>query len=256
MAERRADALPEGTQLQAYTLGPVLGAGGFGITYRASEQFTDRPVAIKEFLPTSIAQRAPDGVSVRPLSRGSFDFGWGLERFRLEARTLIALRHKNIVPVLQYFEANGTGYLVMEYQNGHTLGARLKGDKHLGPAELDAILEPLLDALDAVHAKGFLHRDIKPDNIFLREDGTPLLLDFGAARQAVGAKSQNLTAIVSEGYAPYEQYVSDSTQGPWSDIYALGCTLYRCMSGTRPVSAPKRVGAQMEKKPDPVAPLA
>jgi len=256
MAERRADALPEGTQLQAYTLGPVLGAGGFGITYRASEQFTDRPVAIKEFLPTSIAQRAPDGVSVRPLSRGSFDFGWGLERFRLEARTLIALRHKNIVPVLQYFEANGTGYLVMEYQNGRTLGARLRPDKHLGAAELERILAPLLDALDAVHAKGFLHRDIKPDNIFLREDGTPLLLDFGAARQAVGAKSQNLTAIVSEGYAPYEQYVSDSTQGPWSDIYALGCTLYRCMTGIRPLSAPKRIDAKMENQPDPVAPLA
>src|SRR5512134_2547974 len=195
MAEGRADALREGTQLNVYTLGPVLGAGGFGITYRATEQFTDRPVAIKEFLPTSIAHRALDGVSVRPLSHGSADFGWGLERFRLEARTLIALPHKNIVPVLQYFEANGTGYLVMEYQNGRTLGARLHPDKHLGEAELRRVVYPLLDALEAVHAKGFLHRDIKPDNIFLREDGTPLLLDFGAARQAVGGKSQSLSAI-------------------------------------------------------------
>jgi formylglycine-generating enzyme required for sulfatase activity/serine/threonine protein kinase len=256
MAEGRADALPEGTVLQVYTLGPVLGAGGFGITYRAAEQFTERPVAIKEFLPTAIAQRAPDGVSVRPLSRGSVDFGWGLERFRLEARTLIALKHKNVVPVLQYFEANGTGYLVMEYQNGRTLGARLKPDKHLGPEELERVLAPLLDALAAVHAKGFLHRDIKPDNIFLREDGTPLLLDFGAARQAVGAKSQNLTAIVSEGYAPLEQYESGSVQGSASDIYALGCTLYRCMTGVRPVSAPKRSTARLEQKPDPVEPLA
>jgi formylglycine-generating enzyme required for sulfatase activity/serine/threonine protein kinase len=256
MAEGRADALHEGTHLNVYTLGAVLGAGGFGITYRATEQFTERPVAIKEFLPAAIAQRAPDGVSVRPLSRGSHDFGWGLERFRLEARTLIALKHKNIVPVLQYFEANGTGYLVMEYQSGTTLGARLKPNRHLAPAELEALLTPVLDALEAVHAKGFLHRDIKPDNIFLRDDGTPLLLDFGAARQAVGAKSQSLTAIVSEGYAPYEQYEGDSEQGPWSDIYALGCTLYRCMTGQRPMPAPKRVGAEMENKPDPVPPLA
>src|SRR5262245_1919628 len=140
MAESRADALREGTPLHTYTLGPVLGAGGFGITYRAAEQFTERAVAIKEFLPAPIAQRAPDGVSVRPLSRGSFDFGWGLERFRLEARTLIALKHKNIVPVLQYFEANGTGYLVMEYQSGATLGARLRPDRHIGEAELRRIL--------------------------------------------------------------------------------------------------------------------
>jgi formylglycine-generating enzyme required for sulfatase activity len=255
MADGRADALPEGTQLNVYTLGAVLGAGGFGITYRAIEQFTERPVAIKEFLPSAMAQRAPDGVSVRPLSRGSFDFAWGLERFRLEARTLIALKHKNVVPVLQYFEANGTGYLVMEYQSGATLGARLRGELHLGEAELRRILDPLLDALEAVHAKGFLHRDIKPDNIFLREDGTPLLLDFGAARQAVGGKSQTLSAVVSEGYAPYEQYESGSAQGPWSDIYALGCTLYRCMTGEKPPSAPKRVNAALEKQPDPLKPL-
>jgi formylglycine-generating enzyme required for sulfatase activity/serine/threonine protein kinase len=255
MADGRADALPEGTQLNVYTLGAVLGAGGFGITYRATEQFTDRLVAIKEFLPSAMAQRAPDGVSVRPLSRGSFDFAWGLERFRLEARTLIALKHKNVVPVLQYFEANGTGYLVMEYQSGATLGARLRGALHLGEAELRRILDPLLDALEAVHAKGFLHRDIKPDNIFLREDGTPLLLDFGAARQAVGGKSQTLSAVVSEGYAPYEQYESGSAQGPWSDIYALGCTLYRCMTGMKPSSAPKRANAALEHQPDPLKPL-
>jgi len=255
MAESRADALPEGTQLNVYTLGAVLGAGGFGITYRATERFTERPVAIKEFLPSAMAQRAPDGLSVRPLSTGSVDFGWGLERFRLEARTLIALKHGNVVPVLQYFEANGTGYLVMEYQSGATLGARLRPDRHIGEAELRRILDPLLDALEAVHAKKFLHRDIKPDNIFLRDDGTPLLLDFGAARQAVGGKSQTLSAIVSDGYAPYEQYESDSAQGPWSDLYALGCTLYRCMTGLKPPSAPKRVNAVMEKQPDPLKPL-
>ncbi len=256
MAQSRADALPPGTRLNGYTLGPVLGAGGFGITYRATEQFTERPVAIKEFLPSSIAHRAADGVSVRPLSHGSGDFGWGLERFRHEARTLIALKHKHIVPVLQYFEANGTGYLVMEYQNGQTLGARLGTDRHLGEAELRRILDPLLDALQAVHGKGFLHRDVKPDNIFLREDGTPLLLDFGAARQAVGGKSQSLSAIVSDGYAPYEQYESGSAQGPCSDIYALGCTLYRAMTGLKPPSSPKRVNAALEKQPDPLPPLA
>src|SRR5581483_9913609 len=230
-------------------------AGGFGITYRGVERFTDRPVAIKEFLPTAIAQRAPDGVSVRPLSQPGIDFDWGLERFRLEARTLIALKHPNIVPVLQYFEANGTGYLVMEYQSGDTLAARLKPGRHLDAAELARILPPLLDALEAVHAKGFLHRDIKPDNIFIRGDGTPLLIDFGAARQAVGAK-QTLTAIVSDGYAPLEQYEAGSAQGPWTDIYALGCTLYRCMTGVRPAPATKRATDRLAQMPDPVEPVA
>ncbi|MFO0987052.1 MAG: bifunctional serine/threonine-protein kinase/formylglycine-generating enzyme family protein [Alphaproteobacteria bacterium] len=256
MARSRADALPEGTQLNVYTLGAVLGAGGFGITYRAIERITDRRVAIKEFLPTELAQRAPDGVSVRPLSQGSDDFSLGLDRFRVEARTLIALKHPNIVPVLQYFEANGTGYLVMEYQNGATLGERLRSDGPVGEADLRRIAGPLLDALEAVHGKGFLHRDIKPDNVFLREDGVPLLLDFGAARQAVGGRSRSLSAIYSEGYAPHEQYESDSPQGPWSDIYALGCTLYRCMTGAKPPSAPKRANAALEKRPDPVRPLA
>ena len=255
MARSRADALPKGTQLNVYTLGAVLGAGGFGITYRAIERITDRRVAIKEFLPTELAQRAPDGVSVRPLSQGSDDFTLGLDRFRLEARTLIALKHPNIVPVLQYFEANGTGYLVMEYQNGATLGERLRPNKHLGEKELRRIAGPLLDALEAVHGKGFLHRDVKPDNIFLRDDGVPLLLDFGAARQAVAGRSRSLSAIYSEGYAPHEQYESDSAQGPWSDVYALGCTLYRCMTGAKPPSAPKRASAALEKQPDPVRPL-
>jgi serine/threonine protein kinase len=257
MAEGRADALRPGHRLHVYTVAEILGAGGFGITYRAVEDFTKRQVAIKEFFPNIMALRAGDGVGVRPISPSSGgDFEWGLDRFRNEATTLYALRHPNIVPVLQYFEANGTGYLVMEFQEGATLGDLLKRDATLDPSELEDILEPLLGGLAAIHAKGFLHRDVKPDNIFIRTDGAPLLLDFGAARQAIGERSASLTTIISEGYAPFEQYESGGNQGAWTDIYAFGATLYRCITGVKPMPAPSRVMALMQKTRDPLAPVS
>jgi hypothetical protein len=240
-------ALPKGHDLQGYRIERVLGAGGFGITYLATESMVGRAVAIKEFLPGSVAARGADGIAVHPLVPADAEtFRWGLKRFRNEARTLVSFRHPHIVQVYRYFEANGTAYLVMAYEKGASLAEVLKTRRTLSAAELSGLLHPLLDGIARVHAAGFLHRDIKPANIIVREDGGPALIDFGAARQSFGEKSQSSRAIVSPGYAPFEQYTSATEQGPWTDLYALGATLYCCVTGMRPVEAPDRVaGARM-----------
>jgi hypothetical protein len=240
-------ALPAGHELQGYRVERVLGAGGFGITYLATEAMIGRAVAIKEFLPSSVAARAADNVTVQPLVPADAEtFRWGLKRFRNEARTLVTFHHPNIVQVYRYFEANGTAYLVMAYEKGASVAEVLKTRRTLSEPEVTALLDPLLDGIARVHGAGFLHRDIKPANIIVRQDGSPALIDFGAARQSFGEKSQSSRAIVSPGYAPFEQYTSSTEQGPWTDLYALGATLYCCVTGTRPVEAPDRVaGASM-----------
>jgi len=240
-------ALPNGHEFEGYRIERVLGAGGFGITYLATEVMIGRAVAIKEFLPNSVAARAVDSLTVHPLVAADADiFRWGLKRFRNEARTLVSFHHPNIVSVYRYFEANGTAYLVMAYENGGSLAELLKTRRTLPEAEILAFLDPLLDGIAQVHAAGFLHRDIKPANIIIRPNGKPALIDFGAARQSFGEKSQSSRAIVSPGFAPFEQYTSSTEQGAWTDIYALGATLYACVTATRPVEAPDRVaGATM-----------
>ena len=252
-----ATALTPGTEVHGYRIRSVLGAGGFGITYLAEHVAIGNQVALKEFLPGGIAARSKDGNTVRPASPAQQDdYSWGLARFREEARTLGRLKHPAIVPVLNFFEANGTAYCAMEYIGGETLDAVLRARGKLGADELKRSLPPQLAGIEAVHGAGFLHRDIKPANILLREDGSPILIDFGAARQALGAHSRSLTAILSEGYAPYEQYQRDGDQGPWTDIYALGATLYRCVTGERPTEATRRVEARIKAKPDPLRPAA
>jgi len=253
--EHHFSALRSGARLHTYTIDAVLGAGGFGITYRAVEDITGRAVAIKEYLPAAFAVRDRDGATVRPLSGGTAeDFTWGLQRFREEARLLIDFRHPNIVPVLAYFEAHGTGYLVMELQAGASLGDILEKRGILPEAETKAILLPLLDGVEYVHAREVLHRDIKPDNIFVRGDGSPVLLDFGAARQALGEHSRKLTTLLTEGYAPFEQYAGSGNQGPWSDIHGLAAVMFRCIVGKPPTPAPQRAAARLANLPDPIAP--
>ena len=235
-------ALPDGYELDGYRIDGILGTGGFGITYRASEVAIDRPLAIKEYLPAGIAMRDQSTSAVHASgSSDQDDFEWGLDRFRKEAQTLVAFRHANIVSVFRFFESNNTAYLVMEYAEGEDLGDVLGRRKTLSEAEIRAIVDPLLNGLSRVHQAGVLHRDIKPDNIYIRDDGSPLLLDFGAARYAMGVRSHSLTSIVSAGYAPFEQYISNSKQGPWSDIYALGAVLYRAVTGKAPPEATARV---------------
>ena len=243
-------ALEPGYKLLWYEINSVLGQGGFGITYLARDTNLNHWVAIKEFLPSGLASRSHES-KVEPISEGHSDtYGWGLQRFVSEARTLVKFRHPNIVLIHNVFEANNTAYMVMEYVEGRTLEDAFKFRKVEGETEYKRIILALLDGLELVHNAGFIHRDIKPDNIFLREDGTPVLLDFGSARQALGGKTRTLTALVSSGYAPYEQYDSsksgETKQGPWTDIYALGATLYCAVSGKGPIDAMARVNAAME----------
>lgn len=242
-------ALPAGFALHWYQIESVLGQGGFGITYLALDTNLNNHVAIKEFLPTDLATRTQDS-SVMPISDDQSDtYSWGVNRFIIEAQTLAKFRHPNIVQVLAVFEANNTAYMVMEYVKGSTLEDALKSKTIQGEEELKRILFAILEGLERIHNGGYIHRDIKPDNIYLREDETPVLLDFGSARQAIGAQTRTLTALVSPGYAPLEQYDNSTDgerkQGPWTDIYALGATLFRAIVGKGPPDAMQRVNAMV-----------
>ena len=239
--------LPHHTRLagERYCIGKLIGRpGGFGLTYLSWDDRLNKCVAIKEYLPRDISGRATDHKSVLPHSSDDAEnFAYGLARFLDEARTLAQLDHPNIVRVQDFFEDNGTAYLVMDYYDGITLHDYLirqpmgKLDKTQGIA----ILMPILDGLREVHAKGFLHRDIKPQNIYLTTGNRPILLDFGAARQAMGARSRGFTVVLSEGFAPIEQYQSNGKQGPWTDVYGAAATLYMMVTGSPPPPATDRV---------------
>jgi len=248
-------ALAVGSRLDAYEIATILGVGGFGITYKGYDHDLHREVAIKEYLPSGLAQRTADGTTVVPRSDNDRKhYEYGLKQFLEEARILAKFKERSIVHVNRFIEANGTAYLVMDYEDGESLAEYLKRGGVLSEAEARAILVPILEGLRAVHAKGVLHRDIKPGNIFLRKDGPPVLLDFGAARQALGEQTRTLTGIVTPGYGPFEQYGSLGRQGAWTDLYALGATMYHCLTGRAPVEAPDRITVLQEGAPDPVKP--
>lgn len=254
-APAHSDALPAGTRLLWYEVQRVLGRGGFAITYLAIDTHLQQQVAIKEYLPLGLALRADGGVHAKTGSEQTF--AWGRERFLAEARTLARFKHPNIVRVVSFFEAHNTAYLVMDFEAGQSLTAYLASHPAPDLKGLKAIILPLMDGLEELHRSGFIHRDIKPDNIYLRADGSPVLLDFGAARQALSDRTQNLTALLSPGYAPLEQYFSEKDkQGPWSDIYALAAVMYRAISGKKPAEATLRSNALLNGQPDPLTPLA
>ena len=234
-------ALPPGYRLGEYRIERYLGSGGFGITYSAIDEHLDHRVAIKEFLPSSLAVRnANDRVTVAT-AEDEADFQWGLERFLDEARSLARFDHPNIVSVKRFLEAHGTGYIVMEFVDGEPLSEMLKRKPTLTEAEIREHVLPLTGGLAKVHADGLLHRDIKPSNIVVRANGVPVLIDFGSARRAVSAKSRSLTAVITPGYAPLEQYSSSmGDQRSTTDIYALGAVLYRCVTGKTPWDATER----------------
>jgi serine/threonine protein kinase/peptidoglycan hydrolase-like protein with peptidoglycan-binding domain len=229
--------LPAGTRLRTYELGSVLGQGSFGITYRAHDTQLDRDVAIKEYLPTSIALREAGTFVVPRSTEHAEEFMWGRERFLEEARTLAKLAHApSIVRVFDFLEDNGTAYMVMALANGATLEQRLKREGRFSPARIDRLLQPLLDGLEQVHAINFMHRDIKPANIIVDDMGAPTLIDFGASRLAVASRTGAMTAIFTPGYAAAEQFTS-ARQGPWTDIYGLSATIYEAITGTVPPSS-------------------
>ena len=245
-------ALPQGTRIGEFEFQSVLGQGGFGITYLGKNHALDRPVAIKEYLPTVFATRERDLSVVPHSSQATENFQWGLDRFIREAQTLAQFQHPNIVPVHHFFEANNTAYIVMEYVEGETLKDFLKRNGVLTESELKKILHPILEGVEEVHRADFLHRDIKPLNIIIRdEDHLPVLIDFGAARLAIGDKSGTTRAVLTPGYAPIEQYWGNTeNQGPWTDIYALGAVCYRALTGDDPAEAPDRM------QDDPLIPVS
>jgi serine/threonine protein kinase len=227
-----------------YEIERVLGAGGFGITYLARDKSLGIQVAIKEYFPASLAFRDA-GATVAASSDSDRDsYDWGLERFLAEARTLARLRHPNIVRVSRYFRENGTAYMVLGFVVGKDFEAWL-GARGRRPTqkELDAIVGPLIDALEVVHKADVVHRDIKPANIYIQKsDGAPILLDFGAARQALGEQTRATASFVSPGYSPPESHLNDpAEQGPWTDIYGLAATLYRAVVGKAPAQTLSRL---------------
>jgi tRNA A-37 threonylcarbamoyl transferase component Bud32 len=236
--------LPKDTLLDgSYRIIRVIGSGGFGITYECEDLNLGSKVAIKEYYPAEFAGRDA-AMSVRARSeRHKEVFAWGRERFLHEARTLARFRHPSIVHVTRVFEANATAYMVMAFESGPPLDTWLKRlERPPTQDELDRLLAPLLDAVELIHAADFVHRDIAPDNIIVRADGVPVLLDFGAARRILDERSRAFTGIVKAGYSPPEQYSCDRRlQGPWSDVYALGATLYRAVTGKPPEESSLRV---------------
>lgn len=235
-------ALRPGTSVQEYQVQRTLGSGGFGLTYLARDTHLDQPVALKEFFPAESARRLANG-DVAPWTEDDHAqeaFRAAFARFHDEARTLAALRHPHVVRVLRFFEAHGTGYIVMEYEAGLPLRQWAPRQAPLTREALLRIVLPLLDGLEAAHAAGFLHRDVKPDNILVRPDGSPVLLDFGAAGRVNDAAPAR-SATVSPGFAAPEQYGSTQGEGPWTDVYAMGAVMYWLATGTKPPEATDRL---------------
>lgn len=248
--------LPAGTVLRDYEINDVLGIGGFGITYLATHVYLHNKVAIKEYMPQEFARRT-ENMTIRPFSQPKQKefFDYGLDRFLNEARDLVRFSHPNIIGASNYFEANGTAYIVMEYAHGYTLENWLSSLRN--PPEEKALVDiflPLLDGLREVHNHELLHRDIKPDNIYLQENGPPLLIDFGAARNALGTRSRSLGVVISHGYSPKEQYAAAGNQGAWTDIYSVGACIRRAISGQIPPESTIRADDMDNGEPDPLQP--
>lgn len=237
--------LPVGFELGDFSVVSVAGEGGFSVVYVANDNLLDRKVAIKEYLPTSVAARGRDLVTVLPRSSSTVDgFQAGLRSFVREARLLAQFSHPAIVEVYRVWEQNGTAYIAMRFLKGGTLSHQIQNGRVFAEDELRTILEPILDAIELLHSQNIIHRDVSPDNIILAE-GQPVLLDLGAARAVVAGITQALTSVLKPGYAPIEQYADDGSlkQGTWTDVYAIAGVLYKLATGVTPVQAIGRVVA-------------
>lgn len=238
-------ALPPGTVLREWRLEEVLGVGGFGIVYKGRGIYFDELVAIKEYFPSAISERK-DGDTVVPVDSDAEEVhALGLKKFVEEAKLLWNLstptRHPNIVSVRSLFEIHGTAYMVMDFEDGVSLSKMLKQGARFNQASLTALIRPIAEGLERAHRVGVLHRDIKPPNILINEDGRPVLIDFGSARFESGEATNTKVTFHTPPYAPIEQYVKTYAQGPWTDVYALGVVLYECITGHKPPEVLERL---------------
>ena len=237
-------ALRAGTVLNdRYIVGRVLGQGGFGITYLALDTQLNAKVAIKEFMPGEIATRVGGTTVSVMMDTKSEEFAYGAERFQEEARTLAKfIGNPNIAGVSSYFDENDTSYFVMDYIEGISFKTYIAN--HGGKISVEEALNvmiPVLRALTAVHQEGFIHRDVTPDNIYITKDGIVKLLDFGSARYSIGDKSKSLDVILKVGYAPKEQYIRRSRQGPFTDVYSCAACFYAAITGFLPPESLERL---------------
>lgn len=248
-------ALPPGTVVDQLRIDRVLGEGAYGVTYLVTDEVLNKTFALKEYLPRESASRGADGLLAATDETKAESYSTGLQHFLAEGRTVAQLDHPNIVKVLRCFESNGTAYLQMPYYRGEALHKLLKRSGAFSGEEALALAKPLLGALEYIHGRGIYHQDIKPANIYITDDGRPVLLDFGAAGQRIGAGASTRMLLGSEGYAAPEQSAPQGPIGPWTDIYGLAATLYRCVSGQIPVSASQRKSVVAEGDPDPLEPV-
>ena len=236
--------LAPGTKVDQYVVSGLLGRGGFGITYLVHDEALQKDFALKEFFPEDLVVRDGTGIRFTAKPHSESDYRWGLKKFYDEARLLAQFSHANIVSVRRVFEQNNTAYMLLDFVRGSTLEKWLQGlDSPATQEELDLIATPLLSALELVHTNRTWHLDISPDNVMIRaSDGAPILLDFGASRFEIKQHSQLVSALVfKSGYSAPEQYTSNADRyGPWTDIYAFAATLYRAVSGARPIEATSR----------------
>ncbi|HEX4893700.1 MAG TPA: serine/threonine-protein kinase [Hyphomicrobiaceae bacterium] len=233
--------LSSGTRIEHYIIERVLGAGGFGITYLAEHARLGKKYAIKEYFPEAFGHR--EGDVIRAASSNGQVYRRGLDSFINEAKALAQFKHPAILDVAGIVEANGTAYIIFAFEKGRTLKAWLQElGRRPSQFELDRLLEPLLDALVEIHQHNLLHRDIAPDNILIRDQGTPVLIDFGAAREAIRDRPNAMSAIIKQGYSPPEQYSTrPGMQGPWTDVYGMAATLHEAITGAKPPDAMNRM---------------
>lgn len=238
--------LPHGIVIGGqFRVGRVLGKrGGFGITYIGWDIHLQQRVAIKEYMPRDLATRNADSLDVQVHTEADqANFRFGREQFLREARIVARFDHPNIVRVRSFFNANGTAYLVMDYYEGQSLGEYLSTVRNsMAPGVAVRLMRPILQGLQYLHERNVIHRDVKPHNIYLAADGRPILLDFGAAMQAAGERPHSMVVVLTEGYAPLEQYQRRSPQGPYTDVYGAAATLYRMIAGEAPPMALDRLG--------------
>src|SRR5436189_4690676 len=241
MSTQANQPLPDGTQLENYHLLRVLAHGGFSFVYLAHDE-NETPVAIKEYLPSTLAVRTNGAISPNMPEEDAATFKYGMKCFFEEGRALASLSHPNVVRVLNFFRANETVYLVMRYERGRTLQKHIENRKGL-PDEtwMRATFAQLLNGLREVHTNKLLHLDIKPANVFLRNDGSPLLIDFGGARQTLSAEGVMLPLTYTPGFAAPEHYARSGELGPWTDIYSVGATVYSCLASAAPQPAHERL---------------